>query len=115
MPNTATDYLTVNVYDTISPSIVNNLFTGVTGYTSALNYTKGNLAATAYRTRKTDNWNFKYYRYDVRGRVIKMWNIISGFDTLVTDYSYNSQDQITDYSHTGKGEKISYGIFEKRN
>ena len=37
-----------------------------------------------------------------------MWNIISGFDTLITDYFYNSQDQVTDYSHTGKGEKISY-------
>jgi len=37
-----------------------------------------------------------------------MWNIISGFDTLITDYYYNSQDQVTDYSHTGKGEKISY-------
>jgi RHS repeat-associated protein len=78
----------------------NNLFTGVTGYSSALNFTKGNLAATAYRTRKTDSLNFKYYRYDVRGRVIKMWNIVSGFDTLVTDYSYNSQDQMTSYTHT---------------
>jgi YD repeat-containing protein len=102
-----TNYYTINVYDTISNSIVDNLFTGVGGY-AALNYTKGNLAATAYRTRKTDSWNFKYYRYDVRGRVKKMWNIISGFDTLVTDYSYNSQDQITDYSHTGLTDEKSY-------
>ena len=72
------------------------------------NYTKGNLVSTAYRTRYTDSWNFKYYRYDVRGRVIKLWNIISGFDTLVTDYSYNSQDQITNYSHTGKEESKTY-------
>ncbi|MCB0728867.1 MAG: hypothetical protein KDD00_15490, partial [Ignavibacteriae bacterium] len=47
-------------------------------------------------------------RYDVRGRVIKMWNIISGFDTLITDYSYNSQDQVTDYSHTGLTEIKTY-------
>jgi len=93
-PNTATNYLTINVYDTITSAIV-NIFTGVGGYSNYPNYPKGNLAAIAYRTRYTDSWNFKYYRYDVRGRVIKLWNIISGFDTLVTDYSYNSQDQIT--------------------
>ncbi|HMQ70402.1 MAG TPA: hypothetical protein PKC58_15605, partial [Ignavibacteria bacterium] len=103
-----TNYYTINVYDTTSNSVVTNLFTGVTGYTSALNYTKGNLAATAYRTRKTDDWNFKYYRYDIRGRVIKMWNIISGFDTLITDYNYNSQDQVTNFSHTGLTEIKTY-------
>ena len=108
VPSTASSYLTVNVYDTISPSIISNFFNGVSGYTDSLNYTKGNLAATAYRTRSTDTWNFKYYRYDVRGRVIKMWNVLAGFDTLITDYFYNSQDQVTDYSHTGKEEKVSF-------
>jgi YD repeat-containing protein len=98
-PTTPTEYFIVNVYDTISKSIIPNFFNGVYGYTSTLNYTKGNLAATSYRTRKNEGWSFKYYRYDERGRVIRMWNLISGFDTLITDYKYNSQDQVTEYSH----------------
>jgi len=102
------NYLTLNAYDTTSHSLISGFFTGVSGYTTALNHTKGNLAATAYRTRNTDDWNFKYYRYDVRGRVIKLWNIISGFDTLITEYYYNSQDQITKYSHSGKGDVKTY-------
>ena len=106
-PNTATNYLTINVYDTLASSIVGSLFNSPNGYTSPL-FTYGSLSATAYKTKTSDNWNFKYYRYDVRGRVIKLWNIISGFDTLVTDYSYNSQDQITNYSHTGKEESKTY-------
>ena len=100
--------MTVNVYYTISNSVVLDLFSGPLNYTSSLNYTKGNLAATAYRTRTTDNWNFKYYRYDIRGRVIKLWNIISDFDTLITEYYYNSQDQITKYSHSGQGDVRTY-------
>jgi len=100
-------YLTINVYDTISSAIVNSLFTAPPDYTSPV-YSNGNLVSTAYRTRFSDTWNFKYYKYDVRGRVIKMWNIISGFDTLITDYTYNSQDQVTDYSHLGDNEKISF-------
>jgi len=95
------NYLILNAYDTTSHSVISGFFTGVTGYTSSLNYTKGNLAATAYRTKTSDDWNFKYYRYDVRCRVIKLWNIISGFDTLVTEYQYNSQDQIVNYTHKG--------------
>ena len=75
-------YLTINVYDTISSAIVNSLFTAPPDYTSPV-YSNGNLVSTAYRTRYSDSWNFKYYKYDVRGRVIKMWNIISGFDTLI--------------------------------
>ncbi len=88
--DSAGNYLTVNVYDTITKSIVINLFSVPSDYYSTTNFTKGNLVSTAYRTRKSDSWNFKYYRYDVRGRVIKLWNIISGFDTLVTEYQYNS-------------------------
>ncbi|MDZ4712109.1 MAG: RHS repeat-associated core domain-containing protein [bacterium] len=65
-----------------------------------------------------------YYRYDVRGRVKKMWNIISGFDTLLTEYEYNSQDQVTyltyrpgksdskkfryDYDYSGRLQDVSY-------
>jgi len=100
-------YLTVNVYDTITSAIVNSLFTVPYDYTSPV-YTNGNLVSTAYRTNFGDPWNLKYYKYDVRGRVIKMWNIISGFDTLVTLYNYNSQDQITNYSHIRQGIKVSY-------
>ncbi|MEO8446641.1 MAG: hypothetical protein ABI528_04055 [bacterium] len=37
-----------------------------------------------------------------------MWNIISGFDTLITEYEYNSQDQVTRYSHLGQGEAKTY-------
>jgi len=58
-------------------------------------YGKGNLVSTTYRTRSTDEWNFKYYKYDERGRVIKMWNMIAGLPAKTIIYTYNSQDQIT--------------------
>ena len=106
-PSTSTDYLTINVYDTLTSSIVTNLFTAPSGYTSPL-YTKGNLVATAYRTKPNENWSFKYYRYDQRGRVVKMWNVIADFDTLITYYFYNSQDQVTTYSHSGMGDAKTY-------
>ena len=63
------------------------------------NNTKGSLCATAYRTLGTDEWSFKYYRYDARGRVIKMWNYIAGLGEKSTEYSYNSQNQITDMKY----------------
>ncbi|MEO8211211.1 MAG: hypothetical protein ABI840_11690, partial [bacterium] len=108
-PTSPDAYLTVNVYDTVTNSVVTNLFTSSlpSGY-NGQNYTKGNLAATAFRTRSTDGWSFKYYRYDQRGRVTKMWNMINGFDTLITEYEYNSQDQITYLTYmpgTGGQEK----------
>lgn len=37
-----------------------------------------------------------------------MWNVIGGFDTLVTDYHYNSQDQITHYSHSRLEEEKTF-------
>ncbi len=37
-----------------------------------------------------------------------MWNIIEGFDTLITEYQYNSQDQITMYSHYGSGSPQTF-------
>ena len=61
------------------------------------------LCATAYRTLGTDEWSFKYYRYDARGRVIKMWNYIAGLGEKSTEYSYNSQDQITDMKYENEG------------
>ncbi len=99
-------YLAINAYDTITNSVI-GIFTGVNGYAGE-NFTLSRLAATAYRTRLTDAWNFKYYRYDARGRVTKMWNIIEGFDTLITEYQYNSQDQITMYSHYGSGSPRTF-------
>ncbi|MBX7046516.1 MAG: hypothetical protein K1X86_11845 [Ignavibacteria bacterium] len=96
--NSPANFLTINVYDTLSSAIA-NIFTAPSGYTSALNNTKGNLVATAYRTRPTDQWNFKYYRYDARGRVIRMWNVIDGLGTKITDYSYNSQNQVTMFEY----------------
>ena len=40
--------------------------------------------------------SYKYYRYDARGRVIKMWNYIAGLGMKTFDYNYNSQNQITE-------------------
>ncbi len=99
-------YLTVNAYDTITNSVI-GIFTAPGGY-AGKNFTLSRLAATAYRTRLTDAWNFKYYSYDARGRVTKMWNIMEGFDTLITEYQYNSQDQITMYSHYGSGSPRTF-------
>jgi RHS repeat-associated protein len=89
------NFLTINVYDTLASAIA-NIFSGYpSGYYSVLNKTKGNLIATAYRTRSTDNWNYKFYRYDARGRVLRMWNIIDGLGTKTTDYFYDSQNNVT--------------------
>ena len=88
------NFLTVNVYDTLSNSPASGLFTAPSDYYSANNNTKGKLIATAYRTRTSETtWNFKYYRYDGKGRVLKMWNVMNGLGTKVFDYVYNSSDQ----------------------
>ncbi|MCB0728883.1 MAG: RHS repeat protein, partial [Ignavibacteriae bacterium] len=111
VPSTPDLYLTVNVYDTLSSSVVNGLFFPPPGYyTGANNFTKGNLVSTAFRTRNTDDWSFKYYRYDERGRVIKMWNIIDGLSVKEVRYEYNSQDQITHayYQYDSEFKGYSY-------
>ena len=80
-------------------------------YYSNVNYlTKENLVSTASRTRKTDNWSFKYYRYDERGRVTRMWNIIYGLEEKNIRYQYNSQDQIThvNYGYESEYKRYSY-------
>lgn len=46
---------------------------------------ENNLSHYAYRT---------YYRYDARGRVIKMWNVIDGLGTKIIEYIYNSANQV---------------------
>lgn len=89
--------LTINVYDTLS-SAVAGTFSAPADY-GTHNNIKGNLVATAYRTRKSDNWNYKYYRYDARGRVIRMWNVIDGLDTKITDYLYNSANQMQIFTY----------------
>ena len=97
------NFLVINVYDTLANYPANaNIFSErlpADYYSSAprnTNNTKGTLCATAYRTLGTDEWSFKYYRYDARGRVIKMWNYIAGLGEKSIEYSYNSQNQITD-------------------
>lgn len=87
-------FLTINVYDTLSTSIASGLFTPPSGYYNTPNLTMGNLVATAYKTRTNDPWNYKYYRYDARGRITKMWHIIDGLGTKVIDYEYNSSNTV---------------------
>ena len=95
------NFLVINVYDTLINFPANaNIFTSPPqDYYSEKNNTKGSLCATAYRTLGTDGWNFKYYRYDARGRVKKMWNYINGFGWKKTEYEYNSQNQVTEIEY----------------
>jgi RHS repeat-associated protein len=86
------NFLTLNVYDTLSTSIASGLFTPPSDYYSADNLTMGNLMATAYKTRTSEAWNYKYYRYDARGRVKRMWHVQDGLGTKVIDYNYNSSN-----------------------
>jgi RHS repeat-associated protein len=86
-------YLTVNAYDTIEEPIV-DIFAPPNGYYDLPNYTKGRLVATAFRTRQSDNWSYKYYRYDERGRVKTMWQMIDGLDVKTVSHEYNSQDMV---------------------
>ena len=76
------DYLVANVYDTVTiENSIIDVFNPPNGYYDLPNYTKGRLAATAFRTRQTDIWSYKYYRYDERGRVKTMWQMIDGLDS----------------------------------
>jgi RHS repeat-associated protein len=87
--------LTVNAYDTLSSAIAAVFSNIPTDYYSSINNTKGLLCATAFRDKITDSWNFKFYRYDARGRVKKMWTYIPvlGWKSII--YDYNSQNQVT--------------------
>jgi RHS repeat-associated protein len=91
------NFLTINLYDTITTAF-ENIFTPPQEYYSEPFFTIGNLFATAYKTIGTEKWNYKYYRYDARGRVIKMWNIIDGFTSTI-DYEYNSANQVIRMVH----------------
>jgi len=111
--NTPNNFLVINVYDTLTnfPANASTLFTGNhvpdDYYTSSPHYTnntKGYLCATSYRTIGTDEWSYKYYRYDARGRVIKMWNYIAGLGWKITKYEYNSQNQITKLEYQNESD-----------
>jgi YD repeat-containing protein len=106
-PPAVSDYLLINVYDTLSSASIIT-FTPPSDYYNSRNNTKGNLVATAYRTRGTDNWNYKYYRYDARGMVIKMWNNIDGLEGKTMTYTYNSQNQViyVNYNPGGGDTKL---------
>jgi RHS repeat-associated protein len=93
-PNADSVYV-VNVYDTISTAVLGIFNTLPADYSSAPNYTRGNLAATAYRTLLGDAWGFKFYRYDERGNVTKLWHFIAGLGWKSEVYYHNSQNQLT--------------------
>ncbi len=94
------DYLAVNVYDTVTiENSIIDVFNPPSGYYDLPNYTKGRLAATAFRTRQNDNWSYKYYRYDERGRVKTMWQMIDGLDVKTVGYEYNSQDMVVAFNY----------------
>jgi len=93
-PGGSNDLLTVNVYDTLTtgPStIFNNVPSDYTGRKN----TKGALVATAFRTRQGAEWNYKFYSYDARGRVVKLWTFIYGLGWKSEKYNYDSQNKIT--------------------
>ncbi|MBZ0201583.1 MAG: hypothetical protein K8I03_01050 [Ignavibacteria bacterium] len=105
---------TINVYDTLTTASV-NIFTSSkpNDYYSAPNYTKGHLVATAYRTKLTDSWGYKFYRYDERGNVMKMWSFIDGLGWKEMTYQYNSQGQNTyfDYQpNSADGKMFKYSF-----
>ncbi|MBK6876757.1 MAG: hypothetical protein IPG99_09995 [Ignavibacteria bacterium] len=103
------DYLAVNVYDTITiENSLINVFTPPNGYYDMPNYTKGRLAATAFRTRQSDNWNYKYYRYDERGRVKKMWLMLDGLELKTVNYEYNSQDMVKSLNYNSGADFKRY-------
>ncbi len=93
-PSSDSTYV-VNVYDTISTAVVGIFNNLPADYSSAPNYTRGNLVATAYRTLLSDAWGFKFYRYDERGNVTKLWHYIAGLGWKSEIYYRNSQNQLT--------------------
>lgn len=111
--NPYSDYLIVNVYDDLN-SAPANIFNPPSDYTpnagNSFYFREGALVATAYRTRKTDVWDFKYYKYDERGRVVKVWNVINALGTKTISYFYNSQNQIirVDYNQVTEYKRFRY-------
>jgi RHS repeat-associated protein len=85
------DYLVINIYDKIE-NAPSGLLTTPYGFN---NVSLGNLIAVCYKTRKSDEWSFKYFNYDLRNRVERIWHVIPNIGEKKIDYSYNSQNQIT--------------------
>jgi RHS repeat-associated protein len=95
-PTTGNTFI-VNCYDSLAFAPLSGIFTNIpTDFQpNAGKYnTKGSLVASAYKTQLTDSWNYKFYRYDARGRVIKFWHYIAGLGWKTENYSYNSQNQL---------------------
>jgi RHS repeat-associated protein len=98
--------LLVNVYDTLTSAVAALFNSPPSGYNSIAKNTKGNLVATAYRTRLGDPWNYKYYQYDARGRVSRMWQYIDGLGWKIINNAYNSQNQLTYLNYNpGEGDR----------
>jgi YD repeat-containing protein len=94
----------VNVYDTLLTASLQMFYDNKpSDYYHVPNYTRGNLVATAFRTRLTDQWSagggFKYYRYDARGNVVRVWQKIDGLGWKTQDYYYNSQNKPITFSY----------------
>lgn len=100
-PSSDSTYV-VNVYDTISTAVVGIFNNLPADYSSAPNYTRGNLVATAYRTLLSDAWGFKFYRYDERGNVTKLWHYIAGVWMEIRDIL--SQQPEPAYKGTGTSQ-----------
>ncbi|NOS85708.1 MAG: hypothetical protein HOP31_11250 [Ignavibacteria bacterium] len=96
-PQNADSLYVINVYDTVSLAPVSDVFTDFpTGY-SQKNFTRGRLAATAFRTRLGEPWSYKYYRYDERGNIVKYWVKIDGLGWKEMTNTYNSQNMTTKF------------------
>jgi RHS repeat-associated protein len=87
----------INCYDSLAYAPVGSIFTNVPSdyYGTAANNTKGSIVATAYKTKLSDSWSYKFYRYDARGRVIKFWHYIAGLGWKTENYYYNSMNQLS--------------------
>ncbi|CAN5641437.1 hypothetical protein BH10BAC5_BH10BAC5_01650 [soil metagenome] len=90
------DIRTINVYDSLYSASYTIFSNQPSDYYSAKNNTKGGLVCTAFRTVNGATWNYKFYRYDARGRVIRYWTYLSELGTWkIENYEYNSQNQVT--------------------
>lgn len=102
------DYLTYNIYDTLTNSPTGLLVDIPLDYLEEENYTWGNLACIAFRTRKSESWNFKYFRYDAKGRLKKMWLQIHDFDIQTFEFNYNSMNNVVQciYDNNGHNGRV---------
>jgi len=110
-PGTDSIYI-VNVYDTLTSAVVSIFNSPPSDYNTSPNYIRGNLVATAYRTVRGEDWGYKYYRYDERGNVTKMWHYIVGLGWKSEMYYHNSQSQLTRnwyQPNQGDGKLFTYG------